>query len=380
MKIVRIKATEVIVPANPGAVNSPRKDTPLHKLESGAAPAWTKQFDAFPKCILELELEDGTTGLGETYRDPDPRVLEAIARRLIGVNIHELDRRKLPVARCREYDGFECAVWDAYAKLADVPLHGLLGGAGRSEVRVGAWSGHRMPDEIGELAARFAGQGFDSIKFKCDLEDDVAEWCSLIAEAAPGMSVILDPNERWRDRASALRRIRSLEPIGSVLCVEDPLPRWNLDDYALLRSGSAVPLALHVSLPYRTQGQRVADAVEALRRNAVDGFNFNGGIAEFQQLALLAEAAELPCWHGSEADLGILEALYLQKAAAAPACVWPSDVFGRLIRSHDLLARPLEIRPPFAHVPDDGPGLGVRLDPGALERFATGQRTFTADS
>ena len=56
----------------------------------------------------------------------------------------------------------------------------------------------------------------------------------------------------------------------------------------------------------------------------------------------------LPSWHGSELDLGILEAMYLHQCAAAPSCIWPSDIFGRLIREHDLLTEPLDLQPPFA--------------------------------
>ena len=108
---------------------------------------------------------------------------------------------------------------------------------------------------------------------------------------------------------------------------------------------------LHVSLPYIYHGQRVHDAIRALQLFAVDGFNFNGGLVGFQQLDRIAAAAGLPCWHGSEIDLGILEAMYLHQCAAAPSCTWPSDIFGRLIREHDLLSKPLALQPPFATVP-----------------------------
>src|SRR3954463_2357825 len=115
-RIERIVATEVVVPARPGTINSPGVDQPLHKLPVGGQASWTVQFDALPKCILELELSDGTIGLGELYRDHDWRVVEGIARRLVGTTFESLQRQKLPIAHCREYDGFECAIWDAFAK------------------------------------------------------------------------------------------------------------------------------------------------------------------------------------------------------------------------------------------------------------------------
>ncbi|MGD9633357.1 MAG: mandelate racemase/muconate lactonizing enzyme family protein [Pirellulales bacterium] len=376
-RIVRIVATEVVVPARPGTINSPGIDQPLHKLPVAGQAAWSVQFDALPKCLLELFLDDGTIGLGELYRDHDWRIVENVARQLVGTSLESLTRQKLPIAHCREYDGFECAIWDAFARQHDLPLVDLLGGPVQSQIRVGAWSGHRTLDEIGPLVAGFAALGYDCVKFKCSLEDDVVSWCRAIAGAAPGMQVILDPNERWERSAEARSRIAALEEIGNVLCLEDPIPRWMLSEYARLKASSSIPIVLHVSLPYIYHGQRVHDAIRALQLEAVDGFNFNGGLVGFQQLDRIASAAILPCWHGSELDLGVLEAMYLHQCAAASSCTWPSDIFGRLIREHDLLTRPLDLEPPFAKLPI-GPGLGVELDRDAVRHYQTDRREYVA--
>lgn len=376
-RIDRIVATEVVVPAKPGTINSPGIDQPLHKLPVAGQASWTVQFDALPKCLLELYLTDGVVGLGELYRDHDWRVVENIAGRLVGSNFEDLARQKLPIAHCREYDGFECAIWDAFAKQHEMRLVDLLGGQVQSQIRVGAWSGHRTLADIGSLATDFAAAGYDCIKFKCGLEDDVVGWCQRIAEVAPRLQIILDPNERWETPAEARRRIGELDPIGNVLCLEDPIPRWMLAEYAELKTFSSVPIVLHVSLPYIYHGQRVHDAIRALQLRAVDGFNFNGGLVGFQQLDRIASAAGLPCWHGSEIDLGVLEAMYLHQCAAATSCTWPSDIFGRLVREHDLLTRPLTLEPPVAAIPA-GPGLGVELDRDAIRHYQTDRREYCA--
>ena len=377
-RIERIKITEVVVPAHPGAVNSPSIDQPLHKLSVAGQPSWSKQFDELPKAILELYLEDGTIGLGEFYRDHDWRTLDDVAQRLVGTDLSELPRTNLPIAHCREYDGFECAVWDAFAKAHELRLVDLLGGPIREQIWLGAWSGHRTLDEIGPLAKKNDASGFDCIKFKCSLEDDVVGWCRSIAEHAPGMQVILDPNERWERPAEVRKRAERLSDVGNVLCLEDPLPRWMLHEYAQLRNYSSIAIVLHVSLPYIDHGQRVHDAVTALQSSAVDGFNFNGGLAAYQQLDHVAAAANLPSWHGSEIDLGILEAMYLHQCAAAQSCHWPSDIFGRLIREHDLLRKPLEIQPPHAQLPA-GYGLGVELDRDAMQHYQTMVREYQSE-
>ncbi|MCK5208720.1 MAG: muconate lactonizing mandelate racemase, partial [Cyclobacteriaceae bacterium] len=102
---------------------------------------------------------------------------------------------------------------------------------------------------------------------------------------------------------------------------------------------------------------------------------FNCGLADFQRLDHVASAVGLPCWHGSEVDLGILEAMYVHSAAAAKSCVWPSDIFGQMIRSHDLLQKPLTFKPPYVELPK-GLGLGVEPDEDAIRHYQINEKTY----
>jgi len=373
--IVELRFEEVIVPANPGAVNSPGHDKPLHMLPVAGKSGWSVQFDELPKLILQLKLADGTVGWGEFYRDHNWTTIEGVVQNLLGRSLDELSLQDLPIPLSREYDGFECAIWDAEAKSLGIPLHKLLGGAVRDRVKVGAWSSYRVPGEMGPLARTFQQEGYDCIKLKAGLDDDVVGWCQEIKSHAPGMWVIVDPNQRWENAGEARRRLRALDEIGNLMLIEDPIPRWMLQDYARLRTFTATPVVLHLSLPYVYQGQRPYEAINALAHGAVDGFNFNCGLAKFRDLDAIAHTANLPCWHGSEVDLGILEAMYVHQAAAARSCTWPSDIFGRMIRSHDLLETPLVFEPPHVRLPQ-GPGLGVTPSRPAIDRFKTGERVF----
>lgn len=376
MRIHRIVATEVVVPAHPGAIESAGFRRPLHKLPVRGAPGWTHQFDELPKVVLRLELGDGTVGLGELYRAHDWGTVDAISESLVGVDIESLCRQDLPFAKTREYDGFEVAVWDAYARMLGVRVVDLLGGAVRDQVEVSAWSSHRAVDEMGEVARRYRDLGFATIKLKCSLDDDVPALCAQIAEHAPGMQVVLDPNERFERFAEARRIAAALVEIGNVMCLEDPIPQWMLADWAELRRTAGIPVVRHVSIPYTSVGNRLSDAVTAIKYDTVDGFNFNAGLADFQRLDHVADIAGLPCWHGSEVDLGILEAAYVQSCAAARSCTWPSDVFSRFIRSHDLLREPLRLEPPAVHVPT-APGLGVDIDEDALSEHRHSEKEYT---
>ena len=373
MRIKQITCFEVKVPAKPGTVSSASINKPLHMLPVGAKAGWEVQFDQLTKVVLKLELDNGIVGWGELYRGHDWKQVEAIAEVLVGMSLGDMSLQSLPFTFCREYDGFECAIWDAYAKSHNLRVVDLLGGPVRDKVRVGAWSSHREIDEVGDLVSGFYQQGFDCIKFKSDLEDDVLSWCQIIADRAPGMQVIIDPNQRWEHAFEVRKRLDGLQEIGNVLCLEDPIARWQLNEYALLRQYSSIAIVRHISLPYVLQGQRIKDAIQAVQLSAVDGFNFNGGLANFQRLDHIADAGGYPCWHGSEVDLGILEAMYVHSSAAAASCIWPGDTFGRLIREHDLLKDPLKITPPYAYLPQ-GPGLGIEPDPEAIDHDLVSQK------
>ncbi|MCK5102669.1 MAG: mandelate racemase/muconate lactonizing enzyme family protein [Cyclobacteriaceae bacterium] len=375
MKINKITVHEVMVPTHPEAIESKGMNKPLHKAAVGASEAWSIQFDELSKLMLKMELDDGIIGWGELYRAHDWRVVDRIAQSLIGKDINTFTLQSLPFNFTREYDGFECAIWDAYAKAHGLRVVDLLGGPVKEMVKVGAWSGHRRVEDVGDLAIKYFEQGYDCIKFKCDLEDDVVSLCRGIQQAVPSMSVILDPNERWENSGESRIRIRELQEIGNLLCLEDPIPRWKLNEFSRLRAYGSIPIALHISLPYIQHGQRIDNAIDAIQAEAVDGFNFNCGLADFQRLDHVASAVGLPCWHGSEVDLGILEAMYVHSAAAAKSCVWPSDIFGQMIRSHDLLHEPLTFKPPYVELPK-GLGLGVEPDEDAIRHYQINEKTY----
>ena len=373
-KIKSFHFTEVIVPAKEGMISSKSINKPLHMLPviKKASDGWSAQFDELPKLIVRMELENGIIGFGEFYRDHNMDLVKNIAQSLIGVDLSDLSLRKLPIGLYREYDGFEWCIWDAYAKSHELRVVDLLGGPLQDKVKVGSWSSHREVSEVGAVAKNFADMGYDSIKFKADLEDDVVATCEEIKKAAPNMTVIFDPNQRWENLGETKKIVRDLEKVGNVFCLEDPMPFWMIQDYASLREFTDIKIVRHVSLPYIYQGQRIHDVINILNHRSADGFNFNAGLAKFQQQDLIANAANMYSWHGSEIDLGILEAMYIHQVSATQNCIWPSDIFGRLIRSHDLLKTPLRIEAPYAYLPE-GLGLGIELDEEAIESFKTNE-------
>ncbi len=370
MKIRRIKLDEVRVPARPDSINSPETDYALHKLPQGAKRGWTQQFDTLSKTIIRLEVENGIVGLGETYRGIPNSLLQEMASALLGQSIDGFNLQDIPLPAGRAYDGFECALVDAAAKAVGLPLYKFLGGKYCDQVPCAFWTGHRTTSDAARKATEAVAQGYSSIKFKCNLQDPVVDWCEAIRSACGNeLSVILDPNERFDLPVHAERIAHGLERIGNVLYLEDPIPRWDLETWNHLRCKISVPLSMHISLPYLEMGQTITDLARAVRREASDYYNFNGGVYTFRRMASLVDLFGMPCSHGSEIDLGILEASYVHKAASVPNATLPSDIFGRLIREHDLLRTPLALHQGRVQVPE-GPGLGVHLSEEALQNYA----------
>lgn len=377
MKITNIQLDEVLVRARPDSINSPELDHPLHMLPHGGRAAWSVQFDEIPKLIIRIQTDEGITGVGEFYRGVSIHSVLEIAEGLLGAEFADFNLQALPVPAGRLYDGFETAILDAVGKQRGIPLYEILGGKYRDTVYCGYWTGHRTVADAARKAKEGQDKGFDCIKFKCTHTDPVVEWCEAIREACgKDFKIILDPNQRFENVPTARKLANELAEVGNVLCLEDPIARWDLESLAKLRQQIAIPLALHVAIPYNEMGyQHPTDVLRALRLDACDYFNFNGGAFPVKRMATLAEVARKPFWHGSEVDLGILEAAYVHKCAACEAATLPSDIFGELVRTDDLITEPLSFSGSQVSVPT-GAGLGVELDLDALERHRTRQWTL----
>ena len=368
-KIKYARATAVKVPARPDSVNSEEitDDNAEFAKAFLAGKSWPN-FTEEIKWIVELESEDGTIGIGETYRGATRESVEATLKELVGLNVLQMNWRRLPVSDLRVYDAVESAVMDLAGKFFEVPVHQLLGGAVRDRVECSGWAGRRTPKDAARKAAEALGRGHRVFKFKCSDADSVREWSEKIQErCGTSIRILLDPNHRWKTVETTVRMMEGVNR-ECMFGLEDPVSRSDFAGYRQLRERLGIPIFLHVALPY---GERPEDILTALSERCVDGFNFNGPMFAFVTLAEVAGLAGLTCWHGSEVDLGILEASALQAAAAAPACMIPSDILGELVRTDDLIEPPIKFERGYALVPQ-GRGLGVQLDRQALERFRVG--------
>ncbi|NBB19856.1 muconate lactonizing mandelate racemase [Runella sp. CRIBMP] len=361
-----IKATEVVVPAKPGSLNSEEvidKDAAFaQKFLTGER--WT-EFANQPKWILEITLKNGLTGIGETYRSASKELLYEAMQTFVGQDVLKLNWRRLPVNDQRIYEAFETAVLDLVGKILNVPIAQLLGGAYRDRIDCFGWTGRRTPEDAAQKAFEAMQKGHKAFKFKCSDEDPVRLWTEEIKKkCGDGIKILLDPNQRWTDVDTTLKLMEGVEK-DIMLGLEDPILHADVAGFKYLRETLGIPMYRHISLPYT---QDIRDIIAFVRADAVDGYNFNGSAYNCVLLAEIAHLEGKSCWRGSEVDLGISETMGLHIAAASINCTVPSDIFGELVREDDLLVQPIRFENGAALVPQ-GAGLGVVLDREALEKY-----------
>ena len=366
-KIRTIRATKVIVPPKPNSINSAN----IEECDKNFAQkfltgnSWS-DFAIQPKWIIEIELQNGMIGIGETYRSaPEFAIREAVAI-LVEKDILKLNWKNLPIKDQRVYESFETAILDLVGQLLNVPVYQLLGGGYRTEIECMGWTGRRTPEEAASKAFESMSKGHRVFKFKCADDDSISDWFDHIhAVCKNEIKILLDPNQRWKDVETTLRLMKNV-PSEMMFGLEDPIAHHDIKGYRFLKEQFSFPIYRHISLPYH---QEMSDIVGFIKADAADGYNFNGSA---YQCILLSEISNLEgksCWRGSEVDLGISETMGLHIAAASINCTLPADIFGELVRENDLINQPILIENGRAAVPQL-PGLGVTLDYAALEKYA----------
>jgi muconate cycloisomerase len=368
--IQSIKATEVVVPAKPGSLNSEDvvdKDTAFAK-KFLTGQSWTEFADQ-PKWIIEIELQNGLVGIGETYRNASKDVILEYMKLIVGADILKINWKSLPFHDQRIYEALETAILDAAGKCFQIPVYQLLGGAYRTHIECNGWTGRRNPKDAAQKAYEAMIKGHKVFKFKCSDEDPVRLWTEEIKKkCGDGIKIILDPNQRWNDVETTMRLMEGVDN-SVMLGLEDPILHSDVQGFKLLKQKLGIPLYRHISLPYT---QDIKDIIVFIKSDASDGYNFNGPAYKSVLLAEIAHLEGKQCWRGSEVDLGISETMALHIAAASVSCTIPSDIFGELVREDDLIKAPIHFENGAALVPQQA-GLGADLDHAALKKYKTGQ-------
>ena len=348
------------------------------------------------RTVVELTLENGVTGLGETWGTPEAY---ALAQRFAGdwLGKDALDRFALrDILGRTSYDnrfgrnglaalaGLDLAAWDATARSLKMSLAELIGARRRESIDVvctlpaailsSAVSRRELTAHLDvltntKLVVEFALQqarksGFRSFKLKSAAYSPEWDWKLLheLREAMPEARIRFDPNANY-GAATATQLCRRLDPLGLEF-FEDPT--GELEGLARLKAAVKTPVATNMWVV------KDEHLVPAIRRKAVDvvlGDLFMwGGIDAWRRMARVAHAYGLkPALH-SVYETGIATVANLHLASALSEVAYPNDS-GLHFLSSDVLAEPQVVKDGAMRLPS-GPGLGVTLDRSRLEKLA----------
>ncbi|GAB3495403.1 mandelate racemase/muconate lactonizing enzyme family protein [Amycolatopsis cihanbeyliensis] len=334
--------------------------------------------------LLEVETDEGVTGLGEAAAYPSAEIVLAVLRGLEPMVLGADPRRIERLVRGIELVGtwhhvkatspaiaaVEMACWDIVGKLCGQPLVNLLGGRFRDRVEFFYYVAAGSPEQVAEEAARAASAGFSTCYLKVGADDpevDLERVAALRAGAGDSTLLRVDANEAWSPGA-AVRMIRRLEPYDLEL-VEQPVSGRNLAELAYVRGRVGVPILANEASWTRYDQLAVinAGAADVL---SVDN-QMDGGLLNLKRSAGLCEAAGLPVVKHSLGELGVALAAAVHAIAATPNFRYANQGYAALLAddvTEGFGAVESTVRGSLA-VPE-GPGLGVRLDPERVAKYA----------
>ncbi|MFI8074610.1 glucarate dehydratase family protein [Streptomyces sp. NPDC086033] len=351
------------------------------------------------RIILQLVLEDGTVGLGESPGGVARlERLQAAAKVVAGMDVFDttaagaaIDAALLPTVPSSHERGWttsavEVACLDAQGKLLGRPVSDLLGGTVRDSVPFAAylfykWAEHpaldgraAVGDDWGEALdpagiveqARLMQEryGFRSFKLKGGVfpPDEEIAAIKALAAAFPGQPLRLDPNTAWTVETS---KYVARELAGVLEYLEDPTK--GIEGMAAVAKDAPMPLGTNMCV---IAWEHLKPAIE---QNAIQvlltDHHYWGGLRRTRELAAVCEAFGLALSMHSNSHLGISLAAMTHVAAAIPNLDHSCDTHYPWNSADDVvLPGVLEFRDGEVKVPT-GPGLGVELDHEALARL-----------
>jgi D-galactarolactone cycloisomerase len=340
--------------------------------------------------LVELRTDEGLTGWGQCAGAPaavPAQVAGQYAPLLLGRDprdwqVHWYRLGGLTGGHYGIISGLEIALLDLAGKAAGLPAYRLLGGAFRDRIEVYATGLYRLDrwasfaawrEGLIEEALGYKAQGFHATKLKIGFvpRQDV-ELVHAVREAlGPEMGLAVDANCAW-DAATAIRVARAIEG-DDVMWFEEPLPPADLEGYREVRRALAVPVAggegLGGLFPFRDLIQ--SRSVDVVQPDIV----ICGGFSALRRIQALADAAHVRlvphCWGSALSFAASLH--YLATVPDGAPSITPVEPLLEYDRSDNplresLLVEPLRREGSYLHVPR-GAGLGVEVDPEALERF-----------
>lgn len=353
-------------------------------LRHAAGAHWGR----FVRTLVEVETEDGLVGLGELGGGGESaeRAITALREYLIGHNPFDLEALRFKIGnptaalynnRLQLHAAIEFACLDLIGLRLGLPVHDLIGGRIREQVRFASYLFFAYPDERGgqgevrtpdQLVAQARAlkdeHGFTVHKLKGGVfpPDYEMDCYRAVAEAFPSDSMRYDPNCALSLHESN-RVIEAIRDLNNDY-LEDPT--WGLAGMRALRRPGLLLATNTLVINFE---QLAANVLSPAADVILLDTTFWGGIRACVKAAGICETFQLPVAVHSSGELGIQLATMLHLGAALPNLTYAADAHYHHLTDDVIAGGKLPYRDGAIEVPT-GPGLGVRLDPDKVGDYA----------
>ena len=196
--------------------------------------------------------------------------------------------------------------------------------------------------------------------------DDMAH-VSQIARGLEGQATLtVDVNQAW-DGSTARRFLPQLIDAGVTL-IEQPVAKWNREALKVLSASLGSRACIMADESVCTP----QDAMALARDQASQVFSLkvakHGGLLRTLQVAAVAEAADIGWYGGTMLETSIGSAASAHAFATLGDQHHGCELFGPQLLVDDIVTERMPIVDFELQLPD-GPGFGVEVDLGQLERF-----------
>ena len=371
MRITDIKATTVAVP-----------------LEAPIRHANGCHWGRFIRTIVEVETDEGITGLGEMGGGGESAeaAFAGLKSYLVGHDPLQLEALYWKICnptaslynnRTQLHAAIEFACIDIIGKKLGIRACDLLGGSLREQVPFASYLFFRYPhaqtglggeETVDEMVAHAKSlvqeHGFTTHKLKAGVfhPDHEVEVLRAISAAFPSHKVRIDPNAVWSVEES-IRIGQAIENLPNDY-YEDPT--FGLEGMRRVKSRVRIPTATNTVVVNFEQ------LASCIRNDAIDVIlldtTFWGGLRQAWKAGVVCEKMQLGVAVHSSGELGIQLATMLHLGAALPNLSFAADAHYHHLTDDIIEGGKMQYQNGAIAVPK-GPGLGVTLDREKLQQY-----------
>jgi O-succinylbenzoate synthase len=338
-------------------------------------------------CVLVEAFANGLIGYGECPADRDPgysyetvgtawHILQdflipaMLSQELVGID--DLQGRMVYVrGHQMAKAGLEMAYWDLLGKAEGRSLRDMLAGV-HQRVEVGVSVGlQESPSKLIEVVQGYLDHGYRRVKIKIKPGRDVAD-AQAVRRAFPKLRLQVDANSAYTlDSAAALQPLDELD----LLLIEQPLAEDDLWDHRQLQLQFRTPICLDESITSPRHAR------QALEMDACRVINIKagrvGGLSQGLAIHNLCLEQKIPVWCGGMLETGVGRASNLA-LASLPGFTLPGDISATdRYYEEDITYERFTLNPDSTINVPDSPGLGVNINPMALERATIAKLSLT---